>query len=396
MAVTHNDLLDIFALTYETAPPWFKARMWEMQAIIDAEREEDQMTQMQSSGEERTFSSGAVRDGGKKPMLQLISPYAYMRLGEWLRFACQDRQPKPYPPRNWEKGMPFSETIGAIERHVQKIKMGLRDEDHAAAILFGGMALAHYEHEIAAGRMDPALDDMPHYEDQPVRYEHIRRESDPKPGDRRINPQTGQEEVFALMGPDGAVVFDADDEPETYAHVGPNGITATEIHVFQQLQKRVDRGELLGDLENTEFQRLLNLVDDEPTFYICGPMRGLPFFNFPAFDGARDYGKSLGYNIISPADLDRECGIDPIKDPASPQRAEASPNTLHNIVARDVDVLLNRLKKTRGDGLALLPGWEHSVGGMAEVRLAYWLGLKFVDACDWEPVDIAACLGDFR
>lgn len=120
---------------------------------------------MESTGETRTFQTGAIRDGAKKkPMLQLISPYALFRLGEWLRFACQDRQPEPYPSRNWEKGMPFSETVGSLERHVQKFKTGSAVEDHIAAIMFGAMAIAHYQHEIEAGRMDPSLDDMPKYE----------------------------------------------------------------------------------------------------------------------------------------------------------------------------------------------------------------------------------------
>lgn len=118
---------------------------------------------MESSGQERTFSTGSVRDGGKKPALQLISPHAMMRLGEWLRFAVEDRKPHPYPERNWEKGQPFSQVIASLQRHVEKFKLGDRSEDHVAAILFGGMALAHYEEEIKAGRLDAELDDMPHY-----------------------------------------------------------------------------------------------------------------------------------------------------------------------------------------------------------------------------------------
>lgn len=121
------------------------------------------MNQMEAHKENRTFSSGAVRDGGKKPALQYISPHAMFRLGEWLRFACEDRQPEPYPPRNWEKGLPFSETIASLQRHVEKFKLGDTEEDHIAAILFGGMALAHYEEEIKAGRLPADLDDMPHY-----------------------------------------------------------------------------------------------------------------------------------------------------------------------------------------------------------------------------------------
>lgn len=124
-------------------------------------------TGMNAHDSVRTFSSGAVRDGGQKPALELISPYALMRLGEWLRFACEDRRPSPYPKRNWEKGMPFSSVVASLERHIQKFKLGDTSEDHVAAILFGGMVLAHFEEEIKAGRMDPTLDDMPHYMQRP-------------------------------------------------------------------------------------------------------------------------------------------------------------------------------------------------------------------------------------
>lgn len=111
----------------------------------------------------RTFETGSIRDGGKKPALQLISPHAMNRLGEWLRFACEDRKPAPYPKRNWEKGQPFSEIVASLLRHVEKYILGDTSEDHVAAILFGGMALAHYEEEIKAGRLPQSLDDMPHY-----------------------------------------------------------------------------------------------------------------------------------------------------------------------------------------------------------------------------------------
>jgi len=118
---------------------------------------------MEAHKENRTFDSGAVRDGGKKPALHLISPHAMNRLGEWLRFACEDRQPEPYPVRNWEQGLPFSTCIASLQRHVEKFKLGSTNEDHIAAMLFNAMALAHYEEEIEAGRLPADLDDMPHY-----------------------------------------------------------------------------------------------------------------------------------------------------------------------------------------------------------------------------------------
>lgn len=324
------------------------------------------MTKMQSSGEERVFESGAIRDGGKKPMLQLISPHAHMRLGEWLRFACQDRQPKPYPPRNWEQGLPFSDTVGAMERHIQKFKMGLRDEDHIAAIMFGSMVIAHCEHEIAEGRMDPEIDDMPHYEDRARPWPRQKVYPEVSPG-----PPVTEPTRVELSSEDREFLGELRKMHDTLHFEAPDRVMlqiakAAGIHTSKDL-----------------------ITDNRKTFYICGPMRGLPFLNFPAFDGARNLGQSLGHKIISPADMDRQYGLDPVKDPASPERVHQEfPDLSHELAARDVAVILD-LVKDRGDGLALLPGWEHSVGGMAEVRLAYWLDLCFVDACTWEPIDVA-------
>jgi len=254
---------------------------------------------MNSTGQERTFSTGAVRDAAdKKPMLQLISPHALFRLGEWLRFACKDRKPKPYPPRNWEKGMPFSETVGSLERHIQKFKLGNTSEDHLAAILFGAMALVHYEEEIKADRMNSEIDDMPKYEQRSVITPHI---------------------------------------------------------VDEQRPEKIS------------------------TFYIAGPMRGHENYNFPAFDAARKRGEKLGYNIISPADLDREAGIDPVNKPGSGEVAERH---IKDIIQRDIDAIMS-LQPERGDGIAVLPGWQDSTGARAEIRLAQWLGLRIIRADDF-------------
>lgn len=45
--------------------------------------------------------------------------------------------------------------------------------------------------------------------------------------------------------------------------------------------------------------------------YIAGRMRGVKFYNFPAFDKARDRLNAIGVSVISPADMDRAAGFDP-------------------------------------------------------------------------------------
>lgn len=117
-------------------------------------------------------------------------------------------------------------------------------------------------------------------------------------------------------------------------------------------------------------------------FYLSGPMRGYPKFNFPAFDAATAAGRAKGYGVMSPADMDRELGHSEDDDLATVNTHENQ----RRFAGRDCAALL-ALKAENGDGIALLPGWEKSTGALAELTLARWLGLCVVDALTWEPID---------
>jgi hypothetical protein len=155
---------------------------------------------MNDSGERRTFPSGAVRDRGTfKPRPDLASPHANLREGAWLA-----RGAEKYKPRNWEKGMPISECVASLVRHLEAYKLGQRDEDHMAAIRTNAGFILHYEEEIAAGRLSPDLDDMPHYvatRELVPKLRHVWENVNRtmlEPGDTRINPVTGEREVWAV------------------------------------------------------------------------------------------------------------------------------------------------------------------------------------------------------
>ena len=330
---------------------------------------------MESTGETRTFKSGAVRDGAaKKPMLQLISPHLLFRLGEWLRFACKDRLPEPYPPRNWEQGMPYSETLGSMERHIQAWKLGDTKEDHLAAIAFGAMALIHYEEEIEAGRLDPSIDDMPHYET-------------PKPGDTRINPETGDKETYMHFGKSPEVLPEVQKlltaVPENGGCFGPDCSCR-----FEEPSEYICRYGLAGSslprISDEDCDRRGDgcvgcpASDITGTIYIAGPMRGIDQFNFPAFDAARDRFLAWGYNVISPADMDRQAGFDPLSS-----LEPADSGALGEVILRDVQAITGSLRPfsdVHHDAIALLPGWEKSRGAAVEVALGKFLGLTFVNA----------------
>lgn len=120
--------------------------------------------------------------------------------------------------------------------------------------------------------------------------------------------------------------------------------------------------------------------------YVAGPMRGIKDFNFPAFDKARDLGLSLGWQVISPADIDRESGVHETTNP------NFSPKDIRDFALRDTDAILS-LHAEDGDAMALLPGWWKSKGATAEHYLAIWIGLQILDATTFKPYNYveAAC-----
>ncbi len=114
---------------------------------------------MKDSGKRRKFKTGAVRDRGEeKPRPALISPFFRERLGRWLMLGANK-----YSARNWEKGMPISECVESLERHLMFYRQGKTDEDHLVAIPCNAMFIIHYEEMISRGMLPKKLADMPTY-----------------------------------------------------------------------------------------------------------------------------------------------------------------------------------------------------------------------------------------
>jgi hypothetical protein len=106
--------------------------------------------------------------------------------------------------------------------------------------------------------------------------------------------------------------------------------------------------------------------------YVAGPMRNLPQFNFPAFDAAKVRLEAAGWDGVSPADIDRSHGFNPVTDAAEDMRVYAK---------RDTEALLSC------DAIAMLPGWTASKGATAEYHFARWIGLKVLDAETLGPLE---------
>ena len=91
--------------------------------------------------------------------------------------------------------------------------------------------------------------------------------------------------------------------------------------------------------------------------YVCGPMTGIPLHNFPAFHRAAADLRALGFEVVSPAELD---GQDFDHD---------NPEPWEHYLRRDIVILLDC------DGVFTLPGWDTSRGATLERHIAVELGM---------------------
>lgn len=114
------------------------------------------------------------------------------------------------------------------------------------------------------------------------------------------------------------------------------------------------------------------------TFYLAGPMTGIPNFNFPAFNAAAKHLRSQGHRVFNPAerDLERHNGVDisannPKGDPALAAKVHGF--SLRDALADDTAFICKE-----ADSIAMLPGWEKSNGARAEHALAIALGHHIV------------------
>lgn len=117
--------------------------------------------------------------------------------------------------------------------------------------------------------------------------------------------------------------------------------------------------------------------------YICGPMRGLEKYNFPAFDAAATKYREMGWTVYSPADFDREevgCEFGDLSDECM-GRIDAN-LTINQCMANDMGCLTCMGVNT----IVLLKGWEKSTGAKPEIALGLCLGMEFITDENGETV----------
>lgn len=106
--------------------------------------------------------------------------------------------------------------------------------------------------------------------------------------------------------------------------------------------------------------------------YLAGPMSGLPELNFPAFHAEAARLRTLGHDIVNPAEINA--------DPSS---------GWHACMRADIRELMTC------DGIALMTGWANSKGARIECRLALDLGMIVCGAYAIDGCESLPCSMDF-
>lgn len=109
--------------------------------------------------------------------------------------------------------------------------------------------------------------------------------------------------------------------------------------------------------------------------YLCGPMTGIPQFNFPLFDKVAHNLRLAGYQVVSPAEMDdpktRKAAMASVD--GAPGSGSSNGETWGDFLARDVKLL--------SDGgieaIVLLPNWWQSRGATLETTVGLLNKLKF-------------------
>lgn len=96
--------------------------------------------------------------------------------------------------------------------------------------------------------------------------------------------------------------------------------------------------------------------------YISGPMTGIQDLNFPVFNLEAARLRSLGFEVVNPAEINQETNTG-----------------WHECLRNDLKALLDC------DTLALLDGWQHSAGAHLEMHVAHRVGIQIVMAKEIQP-----------
>jgi hypothetical protein len=171
----------------------------------------------------------------------------------------------------------------------------------------------------------------------------------------KINPESGELHELHIAWRALALAQIAEEErlskkPSSLKERIENAEAGTMVEMTADELHRITLGAFQRPLEQQ------SMIPDKKRVYLAGPMRGCKDFNFPAFDKAKKAMEHRGYEVVSPADIDRKKGHTDNKGYAE----------------RDVGEIL------KCDMIYLLKGWTKSVGATAEFMLARWICLEIL------------------
>lgn len=299
----------------------------------------------------RQFETGATRsaDTGKPDYEGYLSPLVIEAFGKYMTKHRHLPDGSLRASDNWQRGIPRDAYIKSLFRHFMDLhrihRMGHANdhegkrvtiEDTLAALLFN---VQGYFHEY-------------------LKAQSVQAVSNDNPEDHY---QAAANRIGGTVVAPGGRKFEATNLRESTAS-DPHrpGPQANMFHQLREIGCPLGVANLI--VAGTTFATR-PADETKPFVYIAGPMRGVEDFNFPAFDAARDRMVRSGFNVISPADIDR---------------ADIHTAGQTDYAFRDFYSLY--FLKRHGDprnGLVLLSRWEQSTGAAGEFFMARWLGLQF-------------------
>ena len=107
--------------------------------------------------------------------------------------------------------------------------------------------------------------------------------------------------------------------------------------------------------------------------YLAGPMRGREAFGKAMFDAEAMRLRRVGYEVVSPAELDEEAGW----DLETMTEADLPADWRRQVLRQDA------LAIAGSDGVALLPDWSASEGVTLELACARFVGIPVQEVQTW-------------
>lgn len=125
-------------------------------------------------------------------------------------------------------------------------------------------------------------------------------------------------------------------------------------------------------------------MENKGAVFIIGPMRGYKYYNFPAFHDAEKRLRDEGWEVISPANLDKEDGLDVYElSEDHDWNREPAELSLGHCLQRNINGIIS------SDAVYLLNGWMNSSMGLVEKQLAEYLEREIIYEPGAEPPSTA-------